>query len=434
VTATPTQDIPTISASRLKMVGKCERMYAGAYGWGLKQASTPALERGTALHSAAEHYQETGEIEHPESTIGTLLAAGTHLLECCGKLLVEYEHQGELPDGTPYIAYFDGHSEAGVPEFGTVIVQDLKTTGSAARALTPDTLLKDEQAMFYAWILLCSVHRFRKDEQSEWQVWDPAARFARSVRLRWLYFLTAGNPRAWESTAVVSPATAAAHMAGTIMPLVARIRAIHDWRAANPGASLEDYARDMNACDGEGKWCGVGEREACEMHIPGTPAEKLVQIGRNPSKQGTHEMTDNERMNALRAKYASKATPSAAVVVAAPEPTPEPIVEAAVEETLTPAPVAPVEAPVVEAPVRARKPRTPAPAAPPEGAAGVNPPEAVEALAKLNADLVPAVPKLVEQFPQLTPGQASTLGTDILVTALNMRGYSVSLTRVGQSA
>jgi hypothetical protein len=385
----PAQDTPTISASRLKMVGKCERMYAGAYGWGLKQASTPALERGTALHSAAEHYQDTGEIEHPESAIGTLLAAGTHLLECCGKLLVEYEHQGELPDGTPYIAYFDGHSETADPQLGTVIVQDLKTTGSAARALTAETLLKDEQAMFYAWILLCSVHRFRKDEQSEWQVWDPKERFARSVRLRWIYFLTAGNPRAWESTVPVLPAAAEAYMQGTIMPLVRRIRAIHDWRATNPGATLDDYARNMDACDGEGKWCGVGEREACEMHIPGTPAIQLIQLRtRNPNESERNTMTDNERMNALRAKYASKATPSAAVVVAAPEPTPEPIVEAAVEETLTPAPVASVEAPVVEAPVRPRKPRTPAPAAPPEGAAGVNPPEAVEALAKLNAEII----------------------------------------------
>jgi hypothetical protein len=380
--------VPVISASRLKMVGKCERMYAGAYLFGLKQASTPALERGTALHSAAEHYQLTGNIAAPESAIGTLLAAGTHLLECCGKLLVEYEHQGELPDGTPYIAYFDGHSETAQSELGTVIVQDLKTTGSAARALTAETLLRDEQAMFYAWILLCSVHLFRKDEDSPWQTWDPAARFARSVRLRWIYFLTAGNPRAWESTVPVLPAAAEAYMQGTIMPLVRRIRAIHDWRAANPGATLEDYERNLEACDGIGRWCGVGERDACDMAVSGTPAERLVQIGRNPSKQGTTLMTDNERMNALRAKYASKATPSAAVVVAAPEPTPEPIVEAAVEETLTPAPVASVEAPVVEAPVRPRKPRTPAPAAPPEGAAGVNPPEAVEALAKLNAEII----------------------------------------------
>jgi hypothetical protein len=440
-------DLPTISASRLKMVGKCERMYAGAYGWGLKQASTPALERGTALHSAAEHYQDTGEIEHPESTIGTLLAAGTHLLECCGKLLVEYEHQGELPDGTPYLAYFDGHSEAATPELGTVIVQDLKTTGSAARALTSETLLRDEQAMFYAWILLCSVHRFRKDEASEWQVWDPKERFARSVRLRWIYFLTSGNPRAWESTVPVLPAAAEAYMQGTIMPLVRRIRAIHDWRALNPGATLDDYARDMNACDGEGKWCGVGEREACEMHIPGTPAIQLIQLRtRNPNESERNTMTDNERMNALRAKYAAKtATPAAAVpapvveeLAADPKESADPGTSASPTDAPavsdpTPAQTAPV-APIADAPVRTRKPRTPAPATPPEGAAGVNPPEAIEALAKLNADSVPAVPPVTEQFPQLTPGQASTLGTDILVTALNMRGYSVSLTRAGQSA
>jgi hypothetical protein len=454
---------PTISASRLKMVAKCERQYAGAYLFGLKQASTPALEKGTALHSAAEHYQETGEIEHPESVVGTLLAAGTHLITMCGDLLVEYEHQGELPDGTPYLAYFDGHSETAARELGTVIVQDLKTTGSAARALTAETLLKDEQAMLYAWILLCSVHRFRKDESSPWQVWDPATRFARSARLRWIYFLTQGSPRAWEATVHVTPVMADAYMQGTIMPLVRRIRAIHDWRALNPGATLEDYERNLEACDGIGRWCGVGERDACEMGVPGTSAERLIQIRTKPNTQESErtQMTDpNDRMAALRAKYASKTAPAATpVVVAAPvadpetyaaharftEPTADP--KEATQDTNPepqPAPIAsqPAVSSVPEttgpslagdptsAPVRTRKPRTPAPAAPPEGAAGVNPPEAVEALAKMNAEIKQdskddtvadvlqgaALQSALEQFqfPQLTLPEALTLVRSLL--------------------
>jgi hypothetical protein len=430
-----TAPLPVISASRLKMVAKCERQYAGAYCFGLKQGTSPALERGTALHSVAEDWQATGTIAHPESSIGTLLAAGTHLIEMCGKLLVEYEHQGNLPDGTPYLAYFDGHSERADSDLGTVIVQDLKTTGSAARALTPETLLRDEQAMFYAWILLCSVHRFRKDEDSPWQVWDPKERFARSARLRWLYFLTSGNPRAWESTTWVLPAAAEAYMQGTIMPLVRKIRAIHEWRGVNPGATLDDYERTLEACDGIGRWCGVGERDACDMGTPGTPAERLVQIGRNPNKE-TH-MTDNERMNALRAKYAAKTATPVVVTPPVEEPAADPKepadpgtsaspTDAPAASDLIPAQTAPA-APVADAaPVRTRKPRTPAPATPPEGAAGVNPPEAVEALAKLNTEIAaPATPAVHEMADK----GVAAFTTEQIVDLLVARGYTVELVR-----
>jgi hypothetical protein len=434
------------------MVAKCERQYAGAYLFGLKQASTPALEKGTALHSAAEHYQETGEIEHPESVVGTLLAAGTHLITMCGDLLVEYEHQGELPDGTPYLAYFDGHSYSGTRELGTVIVQDLKTTGSAARALTSETLPKDEQAMFYAWILLCSVHRFRKDEQSEWQVWNPSQLGVTSARLRWIYFLTQGSPRAWEATVPVDMRMANVYMAGTIMPLVRRIRAIHDWRALNPGATLEDYERNLEACQGDGLWCGAGD--VCDMAVRGTSAERLIQIRTKPNTQESErtQMTDpNDRMAALRAKYASKTAappvvaqatayvapaPTAAENVIIAQPIPAEVVAemhaAEAEEASQPEPA--------PAPVRTRKPRTPAPAAPPEGAAGVNPPEAVEALAKMNAEIKQdskddtvadvlqgaALQSALEQFqfPQLTLPEALTLVRSLLPpgTSVTVRG------------
>ena len=117
-----------VSANRLTKIGGekgapgCSRKYAGEYLFGYKQAGSDATALGSALHSAAETLQETGEIPDPEGRVGTLLQAGVHLLTPDGyndalvhsgpahRLLVEYEHVGELPplaDGTrvSFVAY-----------------------------------------------------------------------------------------------------------------------------------------------------------------------------------------------------------------------------------------------------------------------------------------------------------------------------------------
>ena len=203
-----TEPLFVYSASRGKLIAGekdspgCERKYAGQYLFGFKQSTTAALANGSELHAKAEHLQLTGELLDPESDMSVLLASGAHLLQQCGKLLVEHEHRGELPDGTPYVAYLDGQSERALHGTGTVIVQDLKTCGSpkfalcgldqasldaedlppeeralrGATALSEDpfALRNDGQAMFYSWILLCAPPHWFDRPCPECRSWRPS--------------------------------------------------------------------------------------------------------------------------------------------------------------------------------------------------------------------------------------------------------------------
>lgn len=479
---------PTISASRLKCIGGekgspgCERRCAAHYLFNMKQASSPALEFGSALHAMAEVFQDTGEVIEPEGDVARVFAAGAHLLSTCGPLLVEHEHVGTLPDGSPYVAYLDAHSASGGPDTGTVVIQDLKTTSNPNYALVgsdpPEDadphdialagsnragdyeLRRDLQCMFYAWILLCAPpHQFRAGPDDPWQTWDPAERMARCGRLRWVYFLTKGKARAWETNDFVTPAQAAAFLAERIMPLVAKINALHEWHHARlatggPAPSLDEIDRTLDACrdfrGNYGRWCGAGEREACNYDQIGTPVLDLVQL------KVRKMTTPQERLAALRNKNAA----GAAAPPAAAAPQPAPVVEAPAASPPPPAPVpatttapepqpVPPASPVVasSAPESTGSSETAAAAltrgqkaaqtraankavavvpTPPAPAGNINPPEVVEALAKLTA--LPAVAPITatqaaadldQHISSLTVGQVC----DLLIA----NGYAVSL-------
>ncbi len=367
---------PTISASRLKSIGGekgvpgCDRKLAGAYLFGMKQAGSYALEFGTAVHGAAEVFQATGEIPEPEGEAARVLSAGAHLLTTCGPMLVEYEHIGTLPDGSPYVAYIDGHSADGGP-VGTIVIQDIKTTSSARFALTegdepeqdPYHIERDLQAMFYSWILLCDTHWFcpplPSDEHAgpkHWQWWDPAARGAKSGRLRWVYFLTKGVANAWEVNGFTTPASSAAFMAAHILPLVSKINALHQWHYAKPHGTIDEVEPNSRACDGRGRWCGVYEHDACNFDQLGTPALDLVQL------KVRKMTTPAERIAALRAKNGAAPVAPVAPVATTPETTPAapPPVAAEPAEPAAPPPVA--AEPATPPPVAA-EPATPPPVA-----------------------------------------------------------------------
>ncbi|MES2384553.1 MAG: hypothetical protein V4593_08385 [Pseudomonadota bacterium] len=470
---TPEYERPTISASRLTAIGGekgtpgCERKLAAHYLFGMKQASSAALEFGSALHASAEHYQLTGAIPDPEGPVARVLSAGAHLLTTAGNLLVEHEHVGTLPDGSPYVAYIDGHSANGDQYgAGTIVIQDLKTTSNERFALVstddphevgggPYALDLNLQAMFYAWILLCAPpHQFRAGPDAPWQTWDPAERAARSGRLRWVYFLTKGVPRAWEANAFVTPAQAATHMATTIMPLVARINALHEWhhaRAASGGTaagstapSLDEIDRNLTSCGGRGRWCGAGERDACNYDQLGTPALDLVQLKVRPMT------SPQDRLAALRARNAAGPAPISTAAAAPPAPVQEAPTASPKEEVSAPvvqdSPAAQNAAPVTanvaaDVPATANMTRgqkaaatraanraaAPPPSAPPV-VGNINPPEVVEALAKLTA---PAAPPVVAPAPVPVIGAAipcAVLGftTEQIVTFLVAQGYLVT--------
>jgi hypothetical protein len=442
-------DVPlfTLSASRLeKMGGKygdptegCERKYTGEYLYDMRQSGSAATERGSALHYMAEVYQATGEVISPESELASIFQAGMHMLNACGRLLVEHEHIGMLPDGTPFVAYLDGHSPHGGDTY-CIVVQDIKTTSDPKWALTPDTLPRNVQSMLYAWILMCLPHWYCPTlpdghmGPKHWQWWDPVERGAKATRLRWLYFLTRGTPRAWEVTSFVYPADAHVYMEETILPLAEKMSAAHEWRLANPTESISEVDRNLGACSGRGRFCGVHEKLACEFGELGTPLLQLRAGQKRP------QLTAQERLAALKktnpaskpavpAPTTTKETPMSSVAeqakarlaalaarragatpIAASAPVeaapatenaqPDPKEEettAAVElAVIEPEPmneqqsatgVAVSEAPVTEEPKRRGRPkgsRNAPPSAPP--GAGINPPEVSVALAAIAVD------------------------------------------------
>ncbi len=470
---------PVISASRLVAIGGekgapgCERKLGGQYLFGMKQASSDALEFGSALHENAEHFQATGEIPDPEGDVARVLVSGAHLINTCGKLRVEWEHRGTFPDGSPYVAFLDGGSAEGHPQTSSVVIQDLKTTSNPHYALVADpeseyALRKHPQAMMYAWILLCDVHWTAPSlphghiGPQQWEIWDPVAKRARTARLRWLYFLTKGVARAWDVSDFVTPAAAEAYLDAHIMPLVAKINALHEWHYSKPGATLNEIDRNLGACRGKGMWCGAGVdgANACDFSILGTPALDLVQLK-------VRKMTSpQDRLAALRNRTpgaALAATPAPAPSAVeptpapkAPEPTPPvaavaaPVVTEAQPASDIPAPESSSTTPAAElsrgqkaAATRAANAAARASATPPTTTpgAGINPPEVVEALAKLTAEgpsykPAPALPTeraAAEHIYETSLSAISGLTVTELCDLLIKQGYTVQLTRDASS-
>lgn len=460
-------DPVVISATRLTVVGGekgsegCERKYLGQYPLGIKQEETEALRRGSALHLLAEIFQQSdGHVELPESEVGTIFRSGAHMLSTCGPLLVEWVHSGQFPDGTEWIAYLDGHSPDGA-NTATIVVQDLKTSSRAENALNTDKnstnyLAKNIQAMFYAWIILCCPHWYAPPLEDghfgpmHWRWWDPVVQRAKVVRLRWLYFLTSGKPRAWEVTCFVTPEQAQQFYVDIIAPLVTKILDIHRWHAQNLGAKLDELDRNTSACKGRQIWCGPGEGGFCNLEQLGTPIADLVQLRVRPKlspqqrlaalkktpgappadptpTKEYQDMSTAAELAAERLAALKNKTKPSVTGVAAPTPAPEPEPE---QETEAPAPEAPTPAPEPE-PATAKKTRQRrVPAAPPVNpatgtAAGINPPEVTEALANLPPTLQEPAVNVVNNYTT-TFGVLSDVPTDVLLREVVRRVMGVS--------
>ena len=402
---------PTISASKLIKIGGekgapgCQRKLAGEYLFGAKQASSDALVRGSALHLIGEVYQNTGEVIRPESEEANLFQAGRHHLEV-GTMAVEYEHVGELPCGTPFVAYIDArdHQEAG----GVFRLRDLKTTSNPRYALvSADDASEDNahmrlaahlQAAFYAYLLLCVEHWFAPPlpeghfGPKHWQRWVPAERIpGKEVLLQWVYFKTRGRPVSWVAEDCVSEEAAQQHYDQHIAPLVLQINLIYLWRERNPDATIQElglFLRDSRSCKGKAMWCGPGEQEKCDFGSRGEPIEQLVQLTRRPKRMNAKERLAAKKAERDARMAAGKAVkPQTEEVDVSEDEAPEPAPEPAPEQPK--AKKAPTKKAATKKTATKKAATKKAPTGVPTDAngqtAGINPPEVKEALAKLPA-------------------------------------------------
>lgn len=150
-----------VSASQLDLFQRCPRSWFFQYVLKIKPPSTPAQERGTAIHSEVEHYLRTGEIR-PSEFEDLVSAAAAHL-PVGGKLLIEHEIGGPLdqPPGER------GKPRYGIPTFeggprwvGFIDLLDLEThiptvtdhksTSNFKYCKTEDELANNTQLVSYA--------------------------------------------------------------------------------------------------------------------------------------------------------------------------------------------------------------------------------------------------------------------------------------------
>lgn len=428
---------PVISATKLVKVGGekgapgCPRKLAGEYLWGVKQAKTAALERGSALHAIGEVYQNTGEVINPESDEAEIFQAGRHLLEV-GTMAVEWEHGGELPCGTPFVAYLDARDHCELSD-GRFRIRDLKTCSRAQSALTESTeddksmwLRNHHQAMFYAYLLLCVKHMTAPPLPSDkhfgpkhWEVWDPQERIpSGQVRLEWIYFRTKNRATAWPVADVVTAEEAQEYYDTHLAPLVREINLIFYWREQNPDASIDElsvFEKNGLSCKGQAIWCGPGEHGLCDFGAPGEPVEQLVQLRKRPK-----QMTPQERLAKRKAERAARLNGGAAPAAEQKIETKQAPVEEPAEVEETQEEAAPKAAKKKRVAKKARG-RAKAPTTQPVDEngdeSGVNPPESKDKLANL-----PAADELVAPAPKdVTPVTLKTVSVEALLAELFAR-------------
>lgn len=337
-----------ISASQIKSFRACPRKW----GWdklvGVDRGpDTPAQALGSRTHEILEDWLEHGTppdpreaftYTHPRSPTevitvhpGQIAQAGLHLLPAPKTVHVE----AELHLKTKVGAYYGRIDVHGLDPDGVPFILDHKTTAGFRYALTPATLAEDVQALLYAaWAM---VH-YKTDK----------------VRLRWIYYLTRGKPKAKQVETTVTAAEIADALAG-----IDQTAAIL-WEAYRRGLHAIDLPPRVSSCRDYG---GCQYAALCDL----TPEQVL---------EATMSESSNENPASLDDLLASMGvTPAAPTTVGGapppPAPPPPPAIQGNVHDG---GPTPPINVPCV---LSKGTPGYGLPAAPPATPqALINPPEA----------------------------------------------------------
>ena len=132
------------SPSQVELYRRCPRLWYDSYILGLKAASTPAQELGTAVHAVLEAYLKDGT-PPPDTTAGNIARVGLHLLPPPG--VVRVEGKVEIPGApVPMVGIIDWIDEQpGAP----LTIGDHKTASDKKWVRTKDQLEVDVQLMSY---------------------------------------------------------------------------------------------------------------------------------------------------------------------------------------------------------------------------------------------------------------------------------------------
>jgi hypothetical protein len=212
-----------------------------------------------------------------------------------------------------------------------------------------------------------------------------------------------------------------------ILPLVRQLRELHAWHAEHPQIDLSTFDRNLGACNGRGRFCGAGERDACDFSAIGTP---IIQLRTKGPRPVTNPL---DRLAALKARAsgapAPAATPKAELTPAPADTHPASAVEVPATAGVVDSEATPASASTTTDPAPARKRGRPARIAPPSaapegpnGPANINPPESKEALAAMQA-------AAQEELATIAPSEA-IIGAVLALREMLPAGISVTITGI----
>lgn len=279
---TPQGDL--ISPSQIEVWRDCPRKWAFTYIAGIRSDSTPAAEKGTAVHLVLEDWLKVGvtidlnatvEIDGKPFKPGPIAAAFIKHLPHPGTCGTERHVFVRTP-----VAHYHGYIDWDQVKIEIPVVGDHKTTSNFKWAKTPEDLKKDPAATIYGGAVMAETG-------------------ADAVDLQWTYGKTTGKP----TTKVVRLRLYRSEIERNFDDLDATAVEI----LAAKEAGLEPLQHDFNpnACDMYG---GCPHRDTCNLN----PTERLKAI---MAKQ-----TLAEKMAARKASLAAGQPGGTPAPAAAPAP------------------------------------------------------------------------------------------------------------------
>lgn len=162
-----------LSATEIDTFSTCERKWAYQYLEGIKPPPTRAASLGLLVHEFLQKHLIGHSVDH-NSPEGLIASAGFHYLP--KRLPVTNVERPILflNNGHIFHGYIDFYQEIGSQ---TWLIGDHKTCSNLSNALNPDQLKANIQANIYA----------------QWAFQELGAQ---TVKLKWIYYLTKGKPRA----------------------------------------------------------------------------------------------------------------------------------------------------------------------------------------------------------------------------------------------
>lgn len=224
-----------ISASQINAYVQCPRRWFHESVLGQRQPPTPAMLRGTKLHSILEDYLKHGTWATQPADLVALAKKGLPYLPPPGAATIEGKFTTDFY-GITYTGFIDLHHRRD----GVLTLQDHKTSSNPERygLRSHADYLSDPQAVLYARFLL-STH--------------PGDA---GIRVGWVYYATKGAPRASTSVAYLSRAEVESAFATVVHKPASEMIAIREKGLTAADIPIQDgcysYGQPCPYCTGIG--------------------------------------------------------------------------------------------------------------------------------------------------------------------------------------